>query len=204
LRLRSNLDRADLRVEDNRRQELGRGGTVLPVEFQPQADGSVIILVTAGEKDTGEFRLEGEGILAGEEGPVTEFDPLLFFSAPLQPLANVAVPKAIQVGTPLAMEKHPVDPFEFQRYRLSGEPIQSVVWSQDREAFFLLTAKFEGPSKIRRIRVDGFVEECRIQLQYGTFALFMSEPGPTLVIPSLNEVWVFDAKSLEVKTRIGV
>ena len=74
-----------------------------------------------------------------------------------------------------------------------------LCWSQDGTAFFALTAN----DTVRRVAVDGFTVQRRLELGRPAGRLAISALGPVVSIPSLGEVWLLDPVSLDVKQRFA-
>jgi hypothetical protein len=146
-----------------------------------------IIATTCDGAQTGEFFL----IIRDEDRgkPVT----------PKQ-LAKLDLPKAAQAKEPLKTSLQDRRQTQITHIELGGDPlVGDVHWSKDARAAFVLDSK----GLLRRIRVPGFVEEKRLDLGQPPSNLALCSEGLVVGLEKLQEAWVIDPDSLQVRGRIS-
>jgi DNA-binding beta-propeller fold protein YncE/DNA-directed RNA polymerase subunit RPC12/RpoP len=79
--------------------------------------------------------------------------------------------------------------------KIAGE----LLWTAEGDAFFALTKE----GVLSRVAANGFVEEKRLNMIRRCSSLAMSGEGLLAMMIDLQEVWVIDPVSLEVKKRVS-
>jgi WD40 repeat protein len=149
--------------------------------------GTVHIVVSARAVNRiGAFTLHIRGTRPGEKEPVPVAEPLQ--------LINLDLPSSEAVDRPLAGMKAEEGSIKVQRTPMRHT---KVCWSPDGNAFFTLTA-----GVLRRVRWDGLMEERRLNLKRAPTSLSLSAEGLLLPMSDLDELWIVDPDSLQVRRRL--
>src|SRR5262249_10237360 len=93
-----------------------------------------------------------------------------------------------------------VPDLDVRRLGLPGGVLPCLCWSADARAFFCL----EENGTVRRVALDGFREEKRLDLAQHCSWLAPSAEGLLATLDVLGEVWVIDPDQLTVKRRVAV
>jgi hypothetical protein len=119
---------------------------------------------------------------------------------PPKPRDDVPVPQPRDGGEPLAAPAVAVPDLDVRRLGLPAGVLPCPCWSADGRAFFCL----EDNGTLRRVALDGFRQEKRLDLgQHGSW-LAPSAEGLLATLDALGEVWVIDPDTLTVKRRVAV
>lgn len=81
-----------------------------------------------------------------------------------------------------------------------GQVLPCSLWSPDGKVLFLA----EKTGLVRRIKVDGFIEEIRLDTQSPCAWLSLSAEGLVLTLEGTQEVWLLDPETLQVKGSVAV
>lgn len=80
-------------------------------------------------------------------------------------------------------------------------PLPCVCWTPDGKGFYTLQKE---TGVVARVRLDGFHEERRLPIGKKCHWLAVCSKGLVVSVEALEEVWLVDAQTLDVKGRVGV
>jgi WD40 repeat protein len=126
------------------------------------------------------------------------------FGSPIETvpkLPDLTLPESTTPGTHLAGSAEAIrGGGSATAIRLDGdELVGELCWSNDPTAFFTLDRR----GVLRRIRLDGFVEERRLDLARRCGWLAVSQEGLVVTLLDLQEAWVIDPGTLQVRKRVA-
>ena len=172
-------------------QELARdddsGGNLnARISYTIQAPGTYKIIATSlGKQSVGNFNFTIRD--ASLPQPVT------FGKLPQLTLPKSAVTNQSLAGKPAFDPNSQATVTQL----LKSSDVRELCWSKNGQAFFALS----GTGILRRMDLKG-VEERRLELGRACSCLAMSAEGLIVTVPQLQEAWVIDADTLEVKKRV--
>jgi hypothetical protein len=120
---------------------------------------------------------------------------------PLPPIAGGIDLRPKATDTPLLLKTRTVDDLTVTDLNLdTGASRLCLFWSEDAKSFYHLSAA----GVVRRIGVAGMTEELRLETAHKCSWLSHSSDGLVLTVADLQEIWVLDPVTLEVRNRFAV
>jgi hypothetical protein len=133
--------------------------------------------------------------------PVMEVPPPVLGPPPAAKPADVKVPTATAPREALGGVPRRVGDLTVTDLRLGAAKLpRCLFWSADGRVFYAL----ETDGVLRRVALDGFVEEKRLDLRQRCSWLSPSAEGLLVTLPDLQEVWLVDPERFVVKRRVPV
>jgi hypothetical protein len=120
---------------------------------------------------------------------------------PLPPMGLPALqlPEPKATGVSLAKGTRRVSDLRVTSLAVDGaKVVRYLSWSRDGKAFFVL----ESSGVLRRVALDGFVEQARLDIGRVCGALTDSAEGLLVAVTDLQEAWIIDPVRLRVTGRV--
>ncbi len=185
-----------VRIEDGNGKVLDFNDDIVPTvdldsrieKFLAPAKGIYRIVATSCDPNqTGNFLLQIKDEDMGEK-------------VVARPLTNLKLPDPAPHKQPLALEKTERRDLKITTVLKSPEPlVDHLSWSADGKAFFAL----DESGVLRRLSFPGFVEEARLEMGQETNSLALCKQGLVAGLPKLQEAWLIDPQTLQVKKQIS-
>jgi hypothetical protein len=168
--------------------------------FDDDSGGNLNARIQYKVTTTGFYKIIASSLGGGGQGDFTlsiqeqEGEKVPFVKLPDLELPKSTSPKQALANKPVFVADNQVTIISLPLAALAGD----LCWSRDGKAFF--AQQHDGV--LRRIGLSGFVEEKRLETGRRCSCLAMSGEGLIVTLSELEEAWVIDPDSLEVKKRV--
>jgi hypothetical protein len=152
-------------------------------------------------RQSGVLSVEDSGVVASAPPPEPP-QPIEVQAVVIDKLREITLPPSMVVNESIAYPPSDVNGCKFTQLGISAaDLVGDLCWSPSGDAFYTLSAKGE----LRRVRMEEgqFVEERRLEMQRRASWLTLSAVGLVAAMSDLQEAWLIDPCSLEVKSRIA-